>query len=65
METLIFQPKNEEQLSVLKAFAKALKVPFRSEGNIPNKETIKAMDELKAGKGKVFSSAKELFASIK
>lgn len=51
MESLIFQPKNQEQLSALKAFAKAFKVPFRSEGNIPNKETIKAMNELKSGKG--------------
>lgn len=31
MEALIFQPKDEEQLLALKAFAKALKVPFKSE----------------------------------
>jgi hypothetical protein len=31
----------------------------------PNAETIEAMEELKAGKGKVFNSAKELFATVK
>lgn len=65
MEVLILEPKSEEQLSALKAFAKAFKVPFRSEGNFPNKETIKAMNELKAGEGMIFNSAMELFASIK
>lgn len=30
----------------------------------PNAETIKAMEELKAGKGKVFNSARELFSSL-
>ncbi|WAC39178.1 hypothetical protein [Pedobacter sp. SL55] len=30
----------------------------------PNAETIKAMEELKTGKGKVFNSAKELFSSL-
>ncbi len=33
--------------------------------HIPNAETIQAMEELKAGKGNIFNSAKELFASIK
>jgi len=28
METLIMHPQNKEQLTALKAFAKALKVPF-------------------------------------
>ena len=28
METLIMHPQNKEQLAALKAFAKALKVPF-------------------------------------
>jgi len=31
---------------------------------IPNPETIKAMNELKAGKGKTFNSTKELFESL-
>ncbi|MNK64933.1 hypothetical protein D3C87_842180 [compost metagenome] len=30
----------------------------------PNAETIKAMKELKTGKGKVFDTAKDLFASL-
>ena len=31
METLIMHPENKEQLAALKAFAKALKVPFKKE----------------------------------
>lgn len=31
METLIMHPVNKEQLAALKAFAKALKVPFEKE----------------------------------
>ena len=31
METLIMHPENKAQLSALKAFAKALKVPFEKE----------------------------------
>lgn len=33
METVIMHPKNKEQLSALKAFAKALKVDFETEKN--------------------------------
>ncbi len=36
----------------------------KKENRVPNKETIKAMKELKAGKGKVFDTAKDLFASL-
>ncbi|MET4084071.1 antitoxin component of RelBE/YafQ-DinJ toxin-antitoxin module [Pedobacter sp. UYP30] len=64
MEALIFQPKNEEQLSALKAFAKAFKVPFRSESNVPNKQTIKAMHQLKAGKGISVKNVDELLKLI-
>jgi len=31
METLIFRPDSREKLDALKAFAKALKIPFASE----------------------------------
>lgn len=36
----------------------------KKENLVPNKDTIKAMKELKAGKGKVFDTAKDLFASL-
>lgn len=39
-------------------------VETKKESRVPNKETIKAMKELKAGKGKVFDTAKDLFASL-
>lgn len=64
METLIVQPKTKEQLSAIKAFLKALDVPFKKEAKIPNSTTIVAMEELKAGKGKKFESVEALFKSI-
>jgi len=41
-----------------------VKIETKKEGRTPNAETIKAMRELKAGKGKVFDTAKELFESL-
>lgn len=40
METLIMHPQNKEQLIALKAFAKALKVPFSNnkEGELSERE---------------------------
>jgi hypothetical protein len=39
-------------------------VKTKSMSKIPNPETIEAMDELKAGKGKKFKNADNLFNSI-
>ncbi|WP_316787716.1 DUF2683 family protein [Pedobacter frigoris] len=64
METLIVQPKTKEQLAAIKAFLKALDIPFKKEPKIPNTATIAAMEELKAGKGKKFKSIEALFKSI-
>lgn len=38
METLIMHPQNEAQLTALKAFAKALKVPFEKKGKLETEE---------------------------
>jgi len=65
MQTLeIKVPDNKTRL--VKEFLKELGVTFKvkKEVNIPNAETIAAMDELKAGKGKKFASVDELFNSI-
>jgi len=39
-------------------------VKIKKEGTTPNDETIAAMNELKAGKGKKFKNVEELFNSI-
>lgn len=42
METLIVQPKDKEQLAVLKAIMKALKVDFKTEKRLDETERILA-----------------------
>jgi len=56
-------PDNKTRL--VKEFLKELGVTVKvKKKNIPNAETIAAMDELKAGKGKKFKNVEELFNSI-
>jgi hypothetical protein len=43
METLIMHPQNKEQLVALKAFAKALKVPFYKNDEVGLSEREKAI----------------------
>jgi len=65
MQTLeIKVPDNKARLvkEVLKEFGVAVKV--KKQNALPNTDTIAAMDELKAGKGKKFKSVEELFNSI-
>ena len=65
MQTLeIRVPANKTQQvkKVLKELGVTVKV--KNEKNIPNADTIAAMDELKAGKGKKFKNVDELFNSI-
>ena len=45
METVIMHPKNKEQLSALKAFAKALKVDFETEKSPYNPEFVAKIKE--------------------
>lgn len=55
METMIMHPKNKEQLSALKAIAKALKIDFETEKSPYNpefvKEILQAREDIKNGKG--------------
>jgi hypothetical protein len=55
METLILRPKTKEQLSALKAIAKALKVEFETEKSAYNPEFVKKVlqgrEDVKNGKG--------------
>jgi len=65
MQTLeIKVPENKTRL--VKEFLKELgvSVKVKKESNTPNADTIAAMDELKAGKGKKFKSVEDLFNSI-
>lgn len=65
MQTLeIKVPDNKARLvmEVLKEFGVTVNV---KKGDVmPNADTIAAMDELKAGKGKKFKNVEELFNSI-
>lgn len=55
METIIMLPENKEQLSAIKAFAKALKVKFKTEKNYYNANAIAKVhqgeEDYKNGKG--------------
>ncbi|HVS90850.1 MAG TPA: hypothetical protein VHE59_02385 [Mucilaginibacter sp.] len=65
MQTLEIEvPDNKGRLvkEVLKEFGVTIKV--KKANAIPNADTIAAMDELKAGKGKKFSTVEELFNSL-
>ncbi|AYL96565.1 hypothetical protein HYN43_015215 [Mucilaginibacter celer] len=65
MQTLeITVPVDKTRLvkSLLKELGVTIKI--KKESKIPNEETIAAMNELKAGKGKRFKNVDELFKSI-
>lgn len=57
----------EDKTKDVLAILKALKVKVRSVKSVksPNAETIAAMKELKAGKGRKFKSVRDLFETIK
>lgn len=80
METLIMHPESKEQLVALKAFAKALKVPFekRSEIDLSEREkTIalygidlvetveRAEKSIKEGNIKIYDTSKSLEENVK
>jgi hypothetical protein len=65
MQTLeIKVPDSKTRL--VKEFLKELGVTVKVKkgNNIPNADTIAAMDELKTGKGKKFKNVEDLFNSI-
>ena len=55
METMIMHPKNKEQLSALKAIAKALKIDFETEKSPYDpafvKKILQGREDVKNGKG--------------
>ncbi|MGF7073470.1 type II toxin-antitoxin system RelB/DinJ family antitoxin [Mucilaginibacter sp. 3215] len=65
MQTLeIIVPDDKTRLvkNILKELGVTIKI--KKEKKTPNAETIAAIDELKAGKGKKFKNVDELFDSI-
>lgn len=65
MQTLeIIVPDDKTRLvkNILKELGVTIKI--KKEKKTPNAETIAAIDELKAGKGKKFKNVDELFNSI-
>ena len=59
METLIIHPKNKEQLTALKAVAKAMKIDFKIEKSPYNPEfvakVLRGSEQIKAGKGVIIA----------
>lgn len=53
-----------EETSIFKEFLIKINGKIISEDRVPNKETIKAMEALKSGKGVRVGSVDELFESI-
>lgn len=55
METIILLPENKEQISAIKAFAKALKVKFKTEKSYYSLEAVAKVrqgeEDYKNGKG--------------
>lgn len=64
METLIIQPKTQEQLIALKAFMKALKIDYKSEKSPYNpkfvEKILQGREDIKNGEG-VKIDTKELW----
>ncbi|HVS93307.1 MAG TPA: DUF2683 family protein [Mucilaginibacter sp.] len=58
METLIAHPENEEKLIALKAFMKALKIPFEKSTYDPEfvKKIERSKQDFKAGKYKAIKT---------
>jgi hypothetical protein len=68
METVIIYPKNKEQLSALKAFAKALKIDFEIKKSPYNPEFAakikKSLKRVKAGEYITLDPNKSLWENI-
>ena len=68
METVIMHPKNKEQLSALKAVAKALKVDFETEESPYNPEFVarikESMKQAKEGNYITLDPNKSLWENI-
>jgi hypothetical protein len=76
METLIMHPKNKEQLTALKAIAKAFKIDFQAEElterertiNLYGKEAVETIErgeeDIKAGRVTRIKDVKNIWESI-
>ncbi len=65
MQTLEIQVPDGKTRLVKRTFkGEGVTIKVKKENNIPNADTIAAMDELKAGKGRRFKTVEDLFNSI-
>jgi outer membrane lipoprotein-sorting protein len=68
METVIMHPENKEQLSALKAFAKALKVKYETNNSPYNADFVKKVKEsekqINEGKFVVLDPNKTIWENI-
>jgi len=68
METVIIHPENKDQLSALKAFAKALKVKFEVNKSPYNPEFVakirKSQQQLAEGKFITIDSSKSIWENL-
>jgi hypothetical protein len=68
METVIMHPQNKEQLSALKAFAKALKVDFETEKSPYNPDFVakikESQEQVKQGNVITIKDPKNIWPSI-
>ena len=62
LEIKVPDSKTQAVKDFLKEMGVAVKV--KKQSTAPNADTIAAMDELKAGKGKKFKSVDELFSNL-
>jgi hypothetical protein len=68
METVIMHPKGKEQLTALKAFAKALKIDFETEKSPYNPEFVakikESIEQAKQGNVVTIEDPKNIWPSI-
>jgi hypothetical protein len=64
MQTLEIKVPDNKTRQVKQILKEPGVVKVKKEKNVPNADTIAAMDELKAGKGKKLKNVEELFNGI-
>lgn len=64
MTTVIINTRSKEAKKIIE-FLKTTRYARVFEENIPNEETIQAMNEVKEGKVNAYKSAKEMIESLK
>jgi len=64
METIVIKSGNKAYTKMIVEIARKFKMKAEVSTDTPNAETVKAMNDIKAGKVKKYDSANELFRVI-